>query len=51
VLANVLVVAAGRTDGVAVATLRLPPAAVGTVIAAEARGSLRLIVRAGQGVQ
>jgi len=51
VLANVLVVAAGRTDGVAVATLRLPPAAVATLIAAEARGSLRLVVRAGQGVR
>lgn len=50
VLANVLVVAAGRSDGAAVATLRLPPAAVGTLIAAEGRGSLRLVVRAGQGV-
>jgi Flp pilus assembly protein CpaB len=50
VLSNALVVAAGRSDGTAVATLRLPPAAVGPVIAAEARGSLRLVVRVGQGV-
>jgi Flp pilus assembly protein CpaB len=50
VLSNVLVVAAGRSDGTAVATLRLPRAAVGPLIAAEARGSLRLVVRVGQGV-
>lgn len=50
VLSNVLVVAAGRADGAAVATLRLPPAAVGPLIAAEARGSLRLVVRVGRGV-
>ncbi len=49
VLSNVLVVAAGRADGTAVATLRLPPAAVGPLIAAEARGSLRLVVRVGPG--
>jgi Flp pilus assembly protein CpaB len=49
VLSNVLVVAAGRADGTAVATLRLPPAAVGALIAAEGRGSLRLVVRVGQG--
>ena len=51
VLADVQVVAAGRIDGVAVATLRLPPAAVATLIAAESRGSLRLVVRAGQDVR
>jgi Flp pilus assembly protein CpaB len=50
VLSNVLVVAAGRSDGTAVATLRLPRAAVGPLIAAEARGSLRLVVRVGPGV-
>ena len=50
VLANVLVVAAGRSDGAAVATLRLPAADVGPLIAAEGRGSLRLVVRAGQGL-
>jgi Flp pilus assembly protein CpaB len=50
VLSNALVVATGRSDGTAVATLRLPPAAVGPLIAAEARGSLRLVVRVGQGV-
>jgi Flp pilus assembly protein CpaB len=50
VLSNVLVVAAGRLDGAAVATLRLPPVAVGTIIAAEGRGSLRLVIRAGAGV-
>ena len=50
VLSNVLVVAAGRADGTAVATLRLAPAAVGPLIAAEARGSLRLVVRVGRGV-
>jgi Flp pilus assembly protein CpaB len=49
VLSNVLVVAAGRADGTAVATLRLPPAAVGALIAAEGRGSLRLVVRVGRG--
>jgi Flp pilus assembly protein CpaB len=48
VLSNVLVVAAGRADGTAVATLRLPPAAVGALIAAEGRGSLRLVVRVGR---
>ncbi len=46
VLADVLVVAARSSDGAAVATLRLPAAAVGAVVAAEGRGSLRLIVRA-----
>jgi Flp pilus assembly protein CpaB len=45
VLSNVLVVAARRSDGAAVATLRLPPAAVAPLIAAEGRGSLRLVVR------
>jgi Flp pilus assembly protein CpaB len=49
VLSNVLVIAAGRADGTAVATLRLPPAAVGTLIAAEGRGSLRLVIRVGRG--
>ena len=49
VLSNVLVVAAERADGTALATLRLPPAAVGPLIAAEARGSLRLVVRVGRG--
>ena len=46
VLADVLVVAARSSDGAAVATLRLPAGAVGAVVAAEGRGSLRLIVRA-----
>lgn len=49
VLADVLVVAARRSDGVAVATLRLPAAAVGPVVGAEGRGSLRLVVRAPAG--
>jgi Flp pilus assembly protein CpaB len=46
VLSDVLVVAARNVDGAAVATLRLPAAAVGGVVAAEGRGSLRLVVRA-----
>ena len=46
VLANVLVVSARTADGAAVATLRLPAAAVSGVVAAEGRGSLRLVVRA-----
>lgn len=45
VLLNVLVVAARRSDGAAVATLRLPAAAVAPIIAAEGRGSLRLVIR------
>jgi hypothetical protein len=49
VLADVLVVAARSSDGVAVATLRLPAPAVGAVVAAEGRGSLRLVVRAPAG--
>ena len=49
VLADVLVVAADRSDGSAVATLRLPAAAVATIIAAEGRGSLRLVVRSTPG--
>ena len=49
VLANVLVVAARTSDGVAVATLRLRQADVAAVVAAEGRGSLRLAVRASPG--
>ena len=49
VLTDVLVVAADRSDGSAVATLRLPAAAVATIIAAEGRGSLRLVVRSTPG--
>ena len=49
VLTDVLVVAADRSDGTAVATLRLPAAAVATIIAAEGRGSLRLVVRSTPG--
>jgi hypothetical protein len=49
VLADVLVVAAHTSAGVAVATLRLPAPAVGAVVAAEGRGSLRLVVRAPAG--
>lgn len=45
VLSDVLVVAADRSDGAAVATLRIPAAAVPTIIAAEGRGSLRLVIR------
>jgi Flp pilus assembly protein CpaB len=45
VLSDVFVVAADRSDGAAVATLRLPAAAVATIIAAEGRGSLRLVIR------
>ena len=45
VLADVLVVAAGRADTGAVATVLLPPAAVAAAIAAEGRGALRLVVR------
>jgi Flp pilus assembly protein CpaB len=46
VLADALVVSARNADGAAVATLRLPAAAVSGVVAAEGRGSLRLVVRA-----
>ncbi|HET7170143.1 MAG TPA: SAF domain-containing protein [Gaiellales bacterium] len=46
VLANVLVVSARSADGAAVATLRLPAPAVSLAVAAEGRGSLRLVVRA-----
>jgi Flp pilus assembly protein CpaB len=46
VLADVLVVATRTSDGAAVATLRLPPGDVAAVVAAEGRGSLRLVVRA-----
>jgi Flp pilus assembly protein CpaB len=46
VLADVLVVSARSTDGAAVATLRLPAAAVSGIVAAEGRGSLRLVIRA-----
>ena len=49
VLTDVLVVAADRSDGSAVATLRLPAAAVATIIAAEGRGSLRLVIRSTPG--
>jgi Flp pilus assembly protein CpaB len=49
VLSNVLVVAARRSDGVAVATLRLPASAVAPIIAAEGRGSLRLVIRTAPG--
>jgi pilus assembly protein CpaB len=51
VLADVLVVSARSTDGAAVATLRLPAAAVSGIVAAEGRGSLRLVVRAPAAVQ
>jgi hypothetical protein len=50
VLADVLVVSARSSSGTAVATLRLPVAAVSQVVAAEGRGSLRLVVRAPAGV-
>jgi Flp pilus assembly protein CpaB len=49
VLSNVLVVTAGRSDGAAVATLRLPASAVATIIAAEGAGSLRLVLRTAPG--
>ena len=50
VLADVLVVSTRSSSGTAVATLRLPVAAVSQVVAAEGRGSLRLVVRAPAGV-
>jgi Flp pilus assembly protein CpaB len=49
VLADVLVVSARTSDGASVATLRLPPADVTPLVAAEARGSLRLAVRSSPG--
>lgn len=51
VLADVLVVSARSIDGAAVATLRLPAAAVSGIVAAEGRGSLRLVIRASAAVQ
>jgi Flp pilus assembly protein CpaB len=45
VLTNVLVMSAKSADGAAVATLRLPASAVSGIVAAEGRGSLRLVVR------
>jgi Flp pilus assembly protein CpaB len=47
VLANVLVLSARRDDTGSVATVVLPRAAVPDAIAAEAEGSLRLVVRGG----
>jgi Flp pilus assembly protein CpaB len=47
VLANVLVLSAGRDDAGSVATVVLPPTAVPDAIAAEGEGSLRLVVRGG----
>jgi Flp pilus assembly protein CpaB len=49
VLSNVLVVRAGRSGGTAAATLRLPASAVATIIGADGRGSLRLVLRAARG--
>lgn len=46
-LADVAVVATSRTDGVSVATLRVPAALVPTLIDGEATGSLRLVARIG----
>jgi pilus assembly protein CpaB len=45
VLRNVLVVAASAADGEAVATLRVPDRVVPTLVAAEGRAVLRLVVR------
>jgi Flp pilus assembly protein CpaB len=49
VLEDVLVLAATRVDGGSVATVLLPPRAVPAAIAAEAQGSLRLVVHAQAG--
>ena len=49
VLSDVLVVGTRSADGTAVATLRLSADAVGAVVGAEARGALRLVVRAPAG--
>jgi Flp pilus assembly protein CpaB len=45
VLADVVVLAASRSDAGAVATLLLPASAIPLAIAAEAEGTLRLVVR------
>jgi Flp pilus assembly protein CpaB len=47
VIADVQVVAAGSADGVATATVRVSPADVPRLIAAETAGSLRLVARIG----
>jgi Flp pilus assembly protein CpaB len=49
VLADVVVLAASHSDAGAVATLLLPGAAVPVAIAAEAEGTLRLVVHAAAG--
>jgi Flp pilus assembly protein CpaB len=51
VLADVLVISARRDDAGSVATVVLPPAAVPHAIAAEGEGSLRLVVRGGEGLR
>ena len=48
VIAGVQVVAAASADGVATATVRVSPADVPRLIAAEAAGSLRLVARIGR---
>jgi Flp pilus assembly protein CpaB len=48
VLRDVLVIEAGRVDGAAVATLRVPPNAVQALISAESAGSLRLVGKGGR---
>jgi Flp pilus assembly protein CpaB len=49
VLAGVVVLSASRSDGASVATLLLPARAVPAAIAAEAAGSLRLVVHTDSG--
>jgi hypothetical protein len=49
VLSGVVVLSAARRDGGSVATLLLPAAAVPAAIAAEAEGSVRLVLHAGGG--
>ena len=48
-LRNVLVVEATADDGEAVATLRVPERVVPTLVAAEGRATLRLVVRSPEG--
>jgi hypothetical protein len=49
ILSGVVVLSAARRDGASVATLLLPVAAVPAAIAAEAEGSVRLVLHAGGG--
>jgi Flp pilus assembly protein CpaB len=50
VLAGALVVAAGEHDGAVSATLRVPAADVASLLAADPRGTLRLVARAQGGL-